>query len=550
MQITEEQFELLVTKFKDKLWRLENLYTIKNKRGAEVPFRLNPDQLLLYHNKHNKNVILKARQRGITTYQCISFLDDCLFIPNLSAGIIAHKVEDAQEFFEDKIKFAYDRLDPMIKSAITADTDSAGKLKFSNGSSIRVSTSFRSGTLQRLHVSEYGKIAAEFPKKAKEIRTGAFNAVSLDQEITVESTAEGMEGEFYTLWGKAESNEGKKLTALDFKPFFFAWWKAEEYRLDPAGIEIPLKLKNYFEMLKNEHGISLDDHQKAWYVKKSDEQGDDMAQEYPSFSEESFIVSGRPVFDKEKISADIKRAKDIKFITGAFVGGHFVKDDHGPYKIFKAPQEGKRYGIGGDVAEGLEDGDYSTQSVLNKSLEQVACYHDHTHPALFGAEMIHTGRYYNDALLAPEINNHGLTTLTCIADKNYPYLYMREVWDERTNALTKKAGWRTDVRTKPLMLDELIAAYNGHGDYNECPVKVNDVATLREMLSLKYEPDGSVNLNGKDRVVGLCIALQAIKQVAEVVTRAYDTVNSKMEDMSFTEMLTVTESHNGETYDF
>lgn len=531
-QITPEDWEKLERCLSDKHWRLNNLYTIKDKSGREIPFRMNADQEYFFLNRHNKNVILKARQRGFTTLQCISYLDDCLFTQNLSAGIIAHKVEDAEEIFEDKIKFAYERLDPVIKDAVTAETDQAGKLKFSNGSSIRVSTSFRSGTIQRLHVSEYGKIAADFPKKAKEIRTGAFNAVALDQEITVESTAEGMEGEFYNLWGKAEANHGKKLTALDFKPFFFPWWKAEEYRLDPAGVEIPNKLRVYFEMLKNEHGIELDEYQKAWYAKKHEEQGEDMPQEYPSFSEESFIVSGRPVFDREEIAAAIKRAKEVSFEQGTFIKGQFIKDDKGPYKLFKRPQEGRRYAVGADVAEGLEDGDFSTMSIINKGLEQVASYHNHTHPALFGAEMLSVGYYYNEALLAPEVNNHGLTTLTHImtpdlGGKTYKHIYTRRVLDERTNDYTDKAGWQTNVKTKPLMLDELILAFSGLGEYKGNPLKIYDVAALREMLSLKYEADGSVDLNGKDRVVSMCIALQAVKQLPSQDLGTFESIEQR-----------------------
>jgi hypothetical protein len=543
---TPEEWASFEEKIADKHWRINNLYTIKNKAGKEIPFVMNSDQEYFFLNRHNKNVILKARQRGFTTLQCISYLDDCLFTANLSAGIIAHKVEDAAEIFEDKIKFAYENFCndyPYLAAHISADTDNTGKLKFSNGSSIRVSTSFRSGTIQRLHISEYGKIAADFPKKAKEIRTGAFNAVEMNQEITVESTAEGMEGEFYNLWGKAEANQGKKLTVLDFKPFFFPWWKAEEYRLDPLGVEIPQKLKVYFQSLKDEHGIDLDDYQKAWYAKKYEEQGEDMPQEYPSFSEEAFVVAGRPVFDRDTIAAAIKRAKDVPFEQGQFIGGKFIKDDKGPYKLFKRPIHGKRYANGADVAEGLEDGDFSTMFLMDKNLEQVASYHNHTHPALFGEEMKLLGHMYNEALLAPEVNNHGLTTLTNImmpdqSGKVYKFLYTRKVLDERTNEYTDKAGWQTNAKTKPLMLDELILAFCGLGDYKECPLKIYDVALLREMLALKYEPDGTVSLNGKDRVVSACIALQAVKQLPSSDLGSFESAGEIVRFKSLKQMLT------------
>ena len=60
-----------------------------------------------------------------------------------------------------------------------------------------VSTGYRGGTLQSLHISEFGKICRQFPDKATEIVTGAFEAVAKENTITIESTAEGREGYFY-----------------------------------------------------------------------------------------------------------------------------------------------------------------------------------------------------------------------------------------------------------------------------------------------------------------------------------------------------------------
>ena len=59
--------------------------------------------------------------------------------------------------------------------------------------------SLRSGTLQYLHVSEYGKICAKFPDKAREVRTGALNTVDKNGIVFIESTAEGQDGHFFEL---------------------------------------------------------------------------------------------------------------------------------------------------------------------------------------------------------------------------------------------------------------------------------------------------------------------------------------------------------------
>ena len=51
--------------------------------------------------------------------------------------------------------------------------------------------SFQGSTLKRLPIPEFGKICAKNPDKACEIVTGAFETVSVDEKITLESTAEG-----------------------------------------------------------------------------------------------------------------------------------------------------------------------------------------------------------------------------------------------------------------------------------------------------------------------------------------------------------------------
>jgi hypothetical protein len=281
--------------FSDRRWRLNNLYKIKDKAGNAVDFRLNPAQEKLLDQLWSLNLILKARQMGFTTLIQIMMLDACLFNSNTSAGIVAHTREDAEAFFDDKIKFAYDHLDPEIRKVVSATQDSAKSLTFSNGSRIRVGTSLRSGTFQYLHVSEFGKICASYPDKAKEIVTGAFNTVQAGQFIAVESTAEGQGGKFHdmVMAAKKHAEMQKPLTSLDFKLHFFPWWQDASYRLsdaETAMVTLTEEDEEYFNRL-DDNGIELTENQEAWYVKKRDQQGDGMGREYPSTVEEAFEAS-------------------------------------------------------------------------------------------------------------------------------------------------------------------------------------------------------------------------------------------------------------------
>ena len=277
--------------FSDWRWRLDNLYYITNEQGERVRFRLNWAQDDLFERMHELNVILKARQLGFTTFIQLFMLDSCMFNSNIRAGTIAHTREDAEAFFRDKVRFPYDNLPDGLRAANPATEDSARKLSFGNNSSIRVGTSLRSGTFQYLHVSEYGKICAKFPEKAREIKTGAFNTVHPGNIIFVESTAEGQEGDFHDMCQRAQAadRKGDELTPMDFKFHFYPWWRHPGYRLN---YDVPLSAETeaYFAKLESD-GIALDDEQRAWYAKKAIEQGEDMKREFPSTPEEAFEAS-------------------------------------------------------------------------------------------------------------------------------------------------------------------------------------------------------------------------------------------------------------------
>lgn len=285
--------DICAERWPDKQARLsDGFYRIKDKDGKQQPFRMNPDQAKFIAERHGFDIVLKARQKGFTTVIQLDMLDDCLFLPNTASGVIAHNLTDAESFFADKIKFAYDELPEEFRELVSATSDTVRSLKFSNGSSIRVGTSLRSGTLQRLHVSEYGKLCAKFPEKAREVKSGAFNTVQVGQRITVESTAEGHAGHFYELTKAAQdrAREGKALTPLDFKFHFAPWWTSAEYVLEGDIVETTQQ-REYFAKLEQSQGIVLSRGQRNWYIKKSEQQGSDMKREYPSTPEEAFEAS-------------------------------------------------------------------------------------------------------------------------------------------------------------------------------------------------------------------------------------------------------------------
>jgi hypothetical protein len=281
--MTSEQFD-------DPRWRLSNLYTIIDKDGRSIPFRPNDSQLKFLDDLHALNIILKARQLGFTTFCSLIYLDACVFTPTTRAAMIAHKLDDAKAIFRDKIKFPYDQLDEGLRQACPATQDSAESLAFANGSAIRVSSSVRSGTLQYLHVSEFGKMCAQYPEKAREVVTGSLNTVAAGQFVVIESTAEGQDGAFYRMCQEARAalEAGRELTSLDYKFHFFPWWQDPTYALPNDSPVIITDDDNlYFDKLEAD-GIKLSLGQKKWWVKKEATNEGDMKREYPSTPDEAF----------------------------------------------------------------------------------------------------------------------------------------------------------------------------------------------------------------------------------------------------------------------
>lgn len=276
----------------NRRWRLRNLYYIINERGERVKFTPNELQEKFLDEMHNLNCILKARQLGYSTVIQLLMLDACVFNSNVSAGVIAQSLPDAEEIFRSKIKFPYENLPEEILARVKPTGDSKKALELSNGSQIRVGTSLRGATLTWLHISEYGKICAKLPERAKEIRTGALNTVHVGQALFVESTAEGREGDFYEMCKMAEDMQlqSKSLSPLDFKFHFAPWWKDKKYQLQEPVV-IPERLAAYFHKLEVEDKIHLTDAQKSWYVKKEATQREEMKREFPSTSKEAFEQS-------------------------------------------------------------------------------------------------------------------------------------------------------------------------------------------------------------------------------------------------------------------
>ena len=451
----------------DPLWRINNLYFIIDKKGKLCRFRLKPLQLKLLLKLHNRNVVLKARQHGITTEICVIAIDLLLFNSFKQCGIVAHTQPDAKTIFK-KIKLMWEKFPEELKELLNLQTvgDSKSELELSNGSQFRVATSLRSGTYNLVLVSEFGKTSVAFPEKAEEIVTGTFPTVE-NGVLVIESTAEGGgEGRFFDICDTAQIAERRNLplTKKDFKFFFFAWFENPEYQMPiTTPVEIDQKTVDYFNQLQNENHIYLTNEQKLWYYMEQQTQKDKMKREYPSTPEEAFITSGNKLFSV----VEIERARQYVQTIPMMVTPEGVK-------IFKAFQRGHVYGIGADVSQGIGR-DSSAACVIDFTDNEVAATYrnENISPTNFAQILAMMGHLYGTCVVAPESNQVGVTTCTEL-NAIYPKIYMQKRIGYGEDKATDKLGWLATSASRPK------AAYELYQAISDGELKVLDVTILEE----------------------------------------------------------------------
>jgi hypothetical protein len=339
----------------------------------------------------------------------------------------------------------------------------------------------RGDTLHFIHCSELA-----FWDHADTLLTGLLEALTPEGKVIIESTPNGMGGEFYELWQGAPEN--------GWTPLFYPWWWESAYRL--RGVELGA-IRPDERALIDEHSLDLE--QIAWRREKQRELRDKFPQEYPENAIDCFLVSGRPYF------AGVGLKLQEGFIQTP------ILDDQG-LAIWAEPVADHKYVVGADVAEGLEGGDWSVAQVIDiTSGEQVARMRGHWPTSHYARILAALGYRYGTAMIAPERNNHGHAVLDVLREVvKYPNIYRHFEYDPLMNTDEKhRWGWPTTTTTKPVMMSDLDAAFSDGG------IKIHDRATLSEARTFHWDGKGGMNaIEGcfDDTIVALAIAWQVRKQ--------------------------------------
>ncbi len=476
--------------------------------GKVVPFIYNEPQRIIDETcrheiltKGRVRIIgLKARQMGFSTLvQGRGFMRTTTR-ENYKMEVISHEDKSAEHLLGMSQLFLQElpgQFKPMVRfqpktSLYFANEDKKDHNNPGLRSGITVTSAKntkggRSKTPHFLHFSE----VAFYPGDAKKLVDGYLQGVPdrMETEVFLESTANGNEGYFYELWKASIAGR------TGWTPLFIPWWQMGTYRLKPGS-----KLVYDKEEDRLRERFKLDDEQLAWrrYALRNKCSNDLLLfkQEYPCDWMEAFQSSGskffpilqlQALFDKEEA---VERAKAPRRGTverderGKPV---WIDDPQGWCILHKEPVEGMSYIATVDSSEGTEDEDHDPSGILvttcptdaGKMEEEVFEYNGYLDPDQLADFAMLLGEWYNWAFLMHEDNHHGITVSQSLKRENYPSVYEREVFDEITQDINTKIGFRTDAKTKPQILNLLKA------DLREGTYVPRTTAAIEELMAFK-----------------------------------------------------------------
>jgi hypothetical protein len=488
---------------------IERFCYIRDKQRQTVPLLFNPAQDDYYRHLTHRDLILKPRQVGFTTFNCARFLADTLLHGNTYSAIVAHNIESTETIFEI-VTFLWNRLPEWWHINHPPSRASKGELYWPTlNSRFYVGTSGsltfgRGQTINNLLCSEVAHW-----RRAQEALASLFAAVPLTGTVVLESTPNGVGNYFYDLWQEARRGES------DFASHFYVWWEDPTYRLvgDPLGV-----LTSEEQDLVRRYG--LDDKQIRWRRRMQREHRTQFAQEFPEDAQSCFLANGGCCFSTAALLEMEARARPMpsrsiesplpyhRWYQGGQQQKGVVSVLPGRLTIWKEWEERQEYAIGADVAEGVEGGNYSAAIIFNRLTgEQVAELHGHWRPDIFARLLAALAFRYGRPYLAVEANNHGHTALHVLRyELNYPFLYRSIEHGPRRG--DPVLGWVTNARTKPLMLDELAAAIA------DGKAQLRSQALIQECLTFVSRDGVQGAQEGRfdDRVIATAIALQCCRR--------------------------------------
>jgi hypothetical protein len=461
MEVTRPE-DLMELAIKDPKQIIETCFWVVGKDTERVPFIFNDLQNEFYYQRTKRDDILKAGQIGFSTMILAILTVKFLLVPRTWGVSLSYEAEATTRLFS-KVEFWLEpkNLHPILQPFLKLSTDRTGtKINERMESRLYVGTAGarafgRGDTIHYAHMSETSRW-----KDAGRIATGIIRAVPLpdkpiDTWIVGETTADGIGNYHHTEWVREIEGQSR------FKPYFALWLKHNEYEIKGEPIT------DYTNEERNIRQLYPDlatDDKLRWRremirnLKSEDGRSpeDMFRQEFPTTWQEAFLYSGSPVFNQETLNRMMSAKKEpikIGNLVGLNPQPTLDINKKGDTKIYEEPAHGEQYIIFGDVGD---THDRCVDTVLNKRTAQVvAKYKAVINARTFGKEIQKLGYYYNQAMIAIEINNMGQSSMDQCIEDNYPNIYFRQRLDKITKETTEVPGWRTTEQSKAQMIGHM-----------------------------------------------------------------------------------------------
>lgn len=511
-----------------RFWKTEpkkyielSLY-IKSKKKKLIKLELNIAQSLIYERIQKikakglpiRIIVLKARQEGVSTFSEAMIFESTVNNSNVNSLIVAHEPESTEEIFRMS-KLFYDMLLPPVKPLKRYDNKK--QLVFENPdektrmnnpglrSKIVIATAGkvkvgRGLTIQNFHGSEVA-----FWKKGKELMLSIMQAIPdlPNTMVFLESTANGFGGDgeyFYNIVQDALADRN------DFELVFLPWHLMPEYSMKFGSNEkkekFAISLDEYEKDIRKEFKLAFEQlNWRRWAIKnKCGGDLDKFKQEYPITIEEAFVASANTVIPKQYIEAQRKFIrKPIDTLDGVL--------------IYEKPKA-HYYSLGGDPSEGVGLDDSAFTVIDKMTGREVAHFASNgIQPDLFARKMVKAAEYFNNAIIVPEINSHGIAVLSELQRLGYPNIFRQRYYDHASKQWSRRLGWKTTKITKPLMVDEFIAGLR------EEEIGLSSASTVNQMIVFVHtDESGSHGMGAEsgqkdDMLISAMLAWQGLKDL-------------------------------------
>ena len=412
--------------------------------------------------KHDYNIVLKARQLGLSTLTAGYALWMMTFQQDKNILVIATKQETAKNLVT-KVRVMHANLPGWLKQPCVEDNKLS--LRYKNGSQIKaVASSEESGRSEALSLLIIDEAA--FIEKIDTIWGAAQQTLATGGRALVISTPNGVGNFFHKTWVGAENGTN------DFN-FIRLHWSVHPER------------------------------EQAWRDEQDKLLGPSLAAQECDCD---FITSGRGVIDGLLLE-NLKESSVREPMEKRGIDSN--------YWIWQPPNYTKNYVVSADVSRG--DGtDYSAFHIIDvESLEQVAEYKGKISTQDFGNMLVNVASEYNNALLVVENNNIGWAAIQQVIDREYPNLFYTskdlqyvDVQHQMTNKYRSQErnmvpGFSTTQKTRPLIVAKLEEMFR------EESVVVHSQRLIDELFVFIYNGNRAEAMQGynDDLVMSFAIAL-------------------------------------------